>query len=668
MAYVTVSPSARDYPLYQGAGIVYVKKRAKNGSNYRYWKDGDGGLIEWEPVPDMYAVSGSAVVAGRGLGRFELVHRYGRKKEPYESAFGVDPVDRYLRHWIKIELIGDLNQSAPLWYGRIPAETREVYGDEDPDCETGIQKYTAYGPLRELDQEPINGSYWVDEQELKFLGWCPVFNRRDDHNMLLGNCTATHKQGSFHFGGTQTWTRYDILEYILNHFTPDYGPEWDIAGEIDMLKTMIDVVNIPYGSMITDAIKTIIPKKYGYDFDIVPRLNEDEEIEGFTLQVFSTAMEDHHFAGFDLAKNKHQIRVDMNSKEVLSRSFEKTTAKQYNSIRVTGERIVICCTLKGSRDSAGDERSTYDLVKKWTDAQQAAYEGIAGDDAKEKDRYRREPQYENVFSAIGAHDAWGFAGPLLDSEGEVTGTGASYQTTVRETLHLLPLRKGFDYTVNPADNENPDGFTPDFLRPLAFIWDEENEEYVCAEQIGANIAPLQYDWGLQLIMHDNHILGKNTFDGTATNLAPRYDYRKIVMTIALKADHKLAIHKELDPDGEKTLDIQVRGAELWYLAADTVVGVDGGQLGQLSSSEDEGRVLRNDADKLKPILLGAIAEYQASLVRGEFVMKGWQPWRYYLGRTCTPYQEGSAIADWISPFTSITWNEDGTTTIGIGYA
>lgn len=665
MANITIGPNVFTYPYRRGNAYVYVKKN---------WAD------EWELIDDLKFISGSGMPAGRGLGRCEISHRYGFKKEPWWSDFASDFSNRYMGHWIMVRLTGDQNNMSDFWYGRIYDNLMNVYGSDAG--ESGMQTYTAYEPLQELRMQPITDSVFVDQGQLKEIGWVPTFNQRDDNNMLIGNRTNVRQPNVYHFGGVDLWTRYDILEYLLYYYTDPNGPVWKIDGDTKILKLlggMKDSIKINEGSTISDSLSTLIPRKLGLDFDIVPYYGENiSEIKGFTLHIFSLTSDDISFAGYTLPGNKDILRLELETVEIEDRKFEKALEMKYTSIRVCGERMVVCKSLLGRKKEDDTNRTAYDLEGKWSPGTEGTYQSPGGGSAKNNDDIRKEERFNNVYAAIGALVSWGFPGPILNNEGEVTGTGASYQTTIRETMPILPLMYGYDYTQTPAANSNPDNYTPDFLRPMAFIYDDQNSKWVAAEKFADSIGILAMDndWGLYLKTKYNHLLAKNNWPGgaEATSRKPLLDYEKVCMTIAFKTDHRLKISKKLGPkpkigeknkDEERILEIQVPGAELWYLDADTILDV---QNGSLQTTSVDAVILRNDADRLKPWLAGAQAWYQSSRVRGDITIQAWQPWRYMLGKYLQPYSQGNAVSEWRAPFTSIEWTEDGKTILRLGYA
>jgi len=655
----------------RGHVFVYVKKK---------WSE------PWRIIEDLIFEEGAAMPAGKGLGYAVLRHRYGKIKKPWVGTFQTVALENYDGYWVRLVLYGSQNDGADLWIGRIYAEKREMFGSSV--AESGHQYYTAYSPLQELRMKRISSASVVDQDELKTIGWVPVFNMRDDHNMLLGNRTAKQHDGYYRFGGTETWTRLQMLEYIIKNYVDESGskgPEWNIAGQTKYLDKMTDVLKIARGTDYAAAVLQIIERKLGFDFDIVTCYDHDNEIKGFTVQISSIAPEKYEFAGYTLPANPKVFTMNFDRKEMLEKNIERSDTLKYDSIKVLGERIVACITLWGKLLWTGADRPEWEIEGKWPLYLELEYHHPDGADAKEKDRVRESRKFDNVYSAFGARTDWGYAGPILDNEGNVKTTGAVYQTTVRGTLPILPLNKGYDYTVNPPSNENPEGYTPGYRAPLAYIYNDSNSRWTAVEDLGANIKMLDYEWGMKFETKrgNNHIFAKNVFPENGETLtAPRYDYRKMVMTIAIKTDQRLMIHETLsktkkekeeeqqDPNKKKKtkdLIIHVPGAELWYLGANTVVSISGDD-GSLEMTPDTGQVLRNDADKLKPILCAAKARYFSSQVQGKIIYQGWQPWRGMIFAMIDPVVNGKVRNDWRTPLTGIKWSKDGNTEAIFGNA
>ncbi len=88
---------------------------------------------------------------------------------------------------------------------------------------------------------------------------------------------------------------------------------------------------------------------------------------------------------------------------------------------------------------------------------------------------------------------------------------------------------------------------------------------------------------------------------------------------------------------------------------------------------EEGRVLRNDADRLAQVAVGALARYSAWRNRATIQWRGLIGWSDLVGRILTVIDDGAESTDINAPITGMEWNasSDGknvTTRLHTGFA
>ena len=204
--------------------------------------------------------------------------------------------------------------------------------------------------------------------------------------------------------------------------------------------------------------------------------------------------------------------------------------------------------------------------------------------------------------------------------------------------------------------------------------------YVLAEEVGIGVSASGSDWGVLLSAKPNHILAKNHFeDANLTAVQPKYDHEETIATIAVETDKRLMIQADVSDSwgpSDGVLDIEVPDAEMWYLAANTVVGTRIDKLALvpgLLETSGEAKFLRNDAPRLQFVLAGAIARYQLQRYKCEVVIQGLRPWTGLLGQILTVIEQGGTHTI-NTPITSIEWQVPDTegeapvTTIRAGFA
>ncbi len=657
MPLTIIAPETIAYPVRFLTPLAQVKQA---------WAD------DWELEPALEVVRYMSASAGQDLGTAFLRHRYGSIRHPWESGYSTRKASELAGWWVRIVQPTDQGL-IPQWVGILAGEGRDVYGADN--VPSGLQEIAAYEPLWWLRKVAVSRSYWIEEgaSESINLGWCPSFNARDGRGLLVGNRSSRRYDpanpadpdlGSYLFGGTGTWTRYQALEYLVRWFIDQSalgGPAWTIGGQAEILAGMTDTIRLGTSQSAADLLRAIVPLELGLDYRIVPT------DAGFTISVFALSAIGRSFGGATMPANPDTVRIRAaaaadNVTTIVARSDDH----RYDRIRVIGRRIVVATTLWGETAAGGSAS----LVGKWSASLETAYKagtGTPADPPEDHDEARRGERYRPVYQLFGAPAGWlhhdAAAAPLLDFDGNLVDysrdddtTHADYQNQVRETLAWLPLKEGFDYSTDPETDRNPADYVPDLLPAAVWLYDPETQRYLSAEEAGVAVHVLKNDWGVFLQAQPNHLLALNHWTGAASSETdPKYDYEHMVATLAFETDQRLQLIQELpDAAGDgSTLDLLVEDAECWVLSHGTVVGTDGD--GQLLKSGDSQRVLRNDADRLAAVMAGAIARYYDARARAEIVVRQHLPWSGLIGQVLTVVDEGGNAHEIQAPITMIDW-------------
>jgi hypothetical protein len=499
----------------------------------------------WEIRYDLQLVRAVATTAGQDLGSIELIYRYGHVREPDASGFADRmPVD--LRgYWVRVCFIGEEGLHT-VWVGKIFGEGRDPHGSSDNP--SGVQHYTAYEPLQILRRVHLGKSYWWQDDQVQTIGWIPDMNVRDSRGTIVGNRSSVRVYngseteesniGSYLYGGTDTWTRVDYLEYLLHNFVDeaDYdptGPAWTFSGQLDALEELTDSVPVAQGTSVAEVVRRLISTRIGLDYKIVPVAGSGDPtdpaydpIVGFDLQVFALQSQEYSFGGVTLPTNPNTVRIERaNSIDIPRARIAQTDDHRYGSIRVSGAKIVVCCSLYAADQGEGGEAIAKDLVPKWTAALESAYlagTGNPNDLGSEHDMAREATQYAPVFQLYGAPTDWTAkstkAAPVLDLSGTLLQTSSgNWQGQVRRTLAHLPLLEGYDYRVVIPFSNNPTGHQPDFLAPMAWVYDgreaTEHKGWRALEQLNVNLSVLHNDWGIKIDPSPNQLFAKNHWEG-----------------------------------------------------------------------------------------------------------------------------------------------------------
>lgn len=608
----------------------------------------------WQYKPEIKFEGGSEQSAAHGLGYVEISRPYGSVKNTYNASFGTQYEWNLIGYWVRITFANhQTGVQTTAWTGQILEESRDVYGNSN--VRSGRQTWIAYSPAYLLDKYTMSSCYWYELSTVKQLGWIPPMNERDDDNRITGNRSTNQTGLSYVYGGASLWSNYDYLNYVLARFM---GSGWYLGGQVSVLKSIRDSIKWDTTQTVAEVLRKLIPTSMGIDYTVFT-----SPWGGFVVYIFALVADSYSFNGATLPRNPNTVNIRLagSTSEIMRARIVRSRMNKYSRIRVIGRRIIVCTTLSYPSGT---------LEKRWDSDIESDYD-TPGLGADANDDERRNYKYDDVYQRYGAPATWGRPAPALWGSG-LTGAGLSqYQRTVRRTLRWLPLRSGYDYSSNPATDNTSGAVEPDFARPMAWLYDEDTERYVAVDKKGVSLSVPENDWGVLLEASPNHLLALDHWTGGgagATNTDPLYDYEKLVCTIALETDQRLEMEFEMSSiwghDGT-TMDVIVPDAELWYLAPNTVVGVNSD--GSFKYSGPYGRVLRNDSTRIGLVMAGAIARYYNERARAEITIKRLLPYGGLVGQILAIVQEEGNSQIVMAPITSVEWFGD-TTVIRTGYA
>lgn len=605
---------------------------------------------DWEFVPHLRFVSGTATAAGRGMGTAEFVIAYGDIMHPWETAYTVRETVDLNGYWVRVKMVGDEGY-VTVWIGLIDNEVRDIYGD-DTAQPSGVQRWVAAEPIHLLRKIDITQSVWEVDAEEKTLGYAPDMNARDAQRQLVGNKI----EGSeIRFGGAVTWDNHQFLDYIVTNFCDESdtgGPTWTIGGQLEVLDSLTDTIN--GRGTAAEIISRLVSKEHGLDWKIIAT------DDGFEVHVYALHAEEWSFAGATLQKNPNTVRIRSDDLDKYdSVRIVGTQEQKYDTIRIEGKPIVICTTLRG------------DLIEgRWDSALESEYVGFVSfsDDPDENDALRQQDKYRDVFQSYGAPDDYTRAGasPSLDDEGELTEDSADYQTAVRHTLSWTPLVQGTDYTTDPPTAGN--GAGEEEYRPLCcWVYSTQFNTHLPADAAGVSVIAPAHEWGVFLSAAPNHLLAFVEWDyDQVTNHLPIFDGTRTVVTLAFLSEWPLSVEaKAPDSAGEPSGGIKVikdSTAEAWYLSAGTVVDYD---FDGNTVTNDEAMMLRNDNERLHLKMAGALSRYSVARARAEITMHGLHALNGLIGQILTVVEQAGDASHIQAAITSVAWevSEDGPVTI-----
>jgi len=648
----------------------------------------------WTPFPEFEPLKWSISAAGAGAGTCVLRYRYGNIKEAWASSYSTRTALVMGRNWVRLQMAGDRSLET-VWQGAFHAEPRDAFGSSD-GVARGQQTFVAHDALAVLGRIDIYQSYWDDSGSVVGpLDHMPHINMRGKNGLLVGNRSSSEVGGSYLYGGTDEWTSKQYIEYVLERFVNATDrPTFTLGGQTDLLDNVPAPVPLRPVETALGIIRTLIAPEFGVDF--VPIPTED----GWELRVFSLVGASSGFASGLLPNNPNEFDLDVATDNKIAENgftYDVSSRHLYDKLLVVGERIVSCFSLYGLGWYSGD------LVEGWTATEETAYEAGTGTPADSTDKHdmaRKAEKYRNVYQRHIAASTWdwqgGLAAPDLDLMGNIQGYDAERQDSVRETLRVLPLRDGWDYSTDPPTNNNPSGVEGDFKPPFAIAsrYSDALGEWIdffldkpepMADADGLNLKPatinvLENELGLLIEMDPNHALANGHW---AVGAAETYytlndgiDYDNLVLTIAARTDRRLALGLDV-PDSLKANDgslkvIEVPGAEYWYLAPYAAIDID--ETMSVVTSPSSGVVLRNDSSRLADAAAGAFARYLNVRAHAEIRYSTRTASAGLLGQILSYATLASADTVYIgSPITFVEWDGEanggaGITTVKTGYA
>lgn len=669
---------------------------------------------KWKTEPGLMLETATRNAGGNDLDSAVFLWKYGNLAHPWDKdlkqykPLGLDG------DWIRVCLTVK-NNLQTLWIGRIYGEGRNIHGSDtgaenpgDKGFPSGVQRWQAYGPQMIFRKISISQSLWAqpEKADLKaenWLGWLPDMNDRvGQHALLVGNRSgAKHSGKSYIFGGTDIWSAYDFVEYVLAwycDFSATGGPKFKLGGQADLLKSLTYAQAWPETTTADHILRKLISPRFGVDF----KIDYSDSKKTFTVNVFSLQSKVIAAGDAKLPANLNKVRVKAGESPAnLSTTIAVSSDHKVHKIRVLGKRVVVCCSLLGSQCDGPDDPRKGAIDMAWNADDERAYnegngapapsdaEGLLQypiGSAERADYIRRDSRFRDVFSLWLMPKSFDLttisAAIMLDDKGTpsvgAAGNLPPRQLLTHKTLHWLPLQSDYDYSVWPPtklDIDSDTDYAPQMMPPQVWIR-KDKEMYQPAHMAGIHVGIPRHGLGVRLTCNPRHLLGKDNFLATApTCHEPIWNAAEMVTTIAFESDARLALEYEVpgsDPlDGIE--EIILNDAEMWVLTPKTLLQTKTDSGWGFFKSPDRLAFTRDDRPRMGMVLAGAIARYGSSRCRAEIVAAGITPWQGLLGQILTTIESGGMSSVVEAPITQISWSSshDGglpRTTIRTGFA
>ena len=648
MSYGLYNPSAQYTPERIVPPVLWVKRR---------WGDA------WQFAPELELQSMTLAAGSDDLSRAVVQRRYGYLRWPWQLTPSLQSATVTPSGWWLLVAIGSPGGYVPQWMGQIQGDSRNVFGSIERGA-SGQQTYTAYGGQQILRKIAVSTAYWADPDggDAHELGWLPGLNAPFDGDEFsqVTQAAAGDATSELH-GHVASWNNLQYVRYLIARYVDGQstgGPAWEVRGQLDGLAERFDVIRWEETETVDAMLRKLIPRRHGYEYMVYP------STEGFVLWVWTVTPEPIRYGAGILPANPRTHQAVLGTDHRTTRANVVTSDEHgYKAIRLLGSRVVCCCSLWGENNTDAQALGVDGTLDQGWVANVETQWKTAGADARRSDWYRY------VWQRFVAADDWEFqdgdAAPQVAADGTLADAAAPFQTAIRRTLPWTPLKFGTDYTQDPAVEADAAWINPGLLPPAVWIavpnplYDGVDETdlfvYRPADELGFHVSALDNGLGLTVRGDPTHALADGHLAGVTVDEPALYDYRNMAMTLAFETDHRFGLLWQ-PPDwtpSDGILDIEIEGAEWWYLAPHTIVGID--EDGQVQTSGAEGRVIRNDSERLIAELAGVMARYGASRHRAEVRTSNLRPWGFLPGSILTGLYDGTSWQSLRAPITSVEW-------------
>jgi hypothetical protein len=593
---------------------------------------------------------------------------------------------------------------------RIPIVTSYIVNDEATSSDTGIDD--------EGTTSATGGMDGTGDSKPGVITRPLVFNEHYIHGFReIGNRSGLSyeqdaggtKFKSYAFGNAgKTWSASNILHYLFKYFQRDdfqfmLGGLAE-GGKDGPLENLV-IPRVDLGKKtVKQALDELVDRRRGLGWTV--RVTENDENPGWSGSGNATSLEIFVYSIFnqDVKTGDQTIPANADIKSIDLSGLRSpkdvqisvNTLARYGTIIVSGEPLVCCFTV-----SFNDAT----LIKGWTDDQESAYKGVSstingtGPNGITNDMERATDKFHNIYTHYTISSTWNW----LAGDGSVSGSSKP-DSAKHEVVPLLNDDGSFDPKIGALSRNwghtlirnlplrkagMQDSYQPEFREPFALAFKEvsvsgesPNNCYVYVddpgdgESSGGSVRMLDTEFGIEVRMSPRHQLARNHWSGaTASSLDiafgnEKYDYTKIVATVAVRADQRLQVIDTItDGDPDRVLHIDVPDAEMWYIVPGTVIDVKNGQLNyDLPAEVDQStRLARDDSKRLRTIC--ALAKCWYGTKRSILDLTIEDIWLdYQIGNYLTSVSSATVSEDINGVVTEITLNlKDMTTRIQASY-
>jgi len=577
---------------------------------HAYVRSGWTGI--WTRLPYVKPLrSSEAAWPERSIAEFQF--DYGEIKREDRSDYPLWIPEAGLDMYICIRVVPETGTPYISWVGVVPMETLDIFGTQGSlsaaTYPAGIQQFVAYGLDYLLERRQIAGAYarQTDGSAVQ-IGYAPRFNERLRSGLqLVGNrsaekITVDSTEVCYGFGGRNTWSHRDILEYLLYYSNdtvvePEFvlgPPAIDGADDPEILTFADSLVSTvsQSGINVKAIIDELITRRRGLGARLCWSVlgssapQGEAGFPGGPVELELLSMVDVPVTAGDttLPANPYPEYLRLDSGIDTEASIVTIDAlATYDRLRVQGARTLTCF----SAVTASETNWPMDhaiIERAWSAAEQSAYDAL-------DDSARGATAYERVYARFRLPADW------------------NWQTVYGQRLNPSFDRGAWLYEHRALANMPPQGTR------------------------GGMFTPLDREMAFELRYNPAHYLAKNHFTGASEET--KLDYDQMIATICLETDTRPSVDVILDTPGigrNRMLTITLDDVEVWLIANGTVVGIT--DTGGLEIYQGP-RVLRDDTYRLRATAALAMAIYnkhrRAVRVRTRGVTLGYPVGTFILG-------------------------------------
>lgn len=616
---------------------------------------------EWTPRDYLYCdqlTLAAAPAIDQAILRYDLGDYVSRVERAH--SIGVEGAARFggpgrqvpftslSRQYVKVEILDGNREVNRTWYGRIETDGASYHYDAGGQRgKTGVQAFNAFGLLADLDRTPILSSRLVDASttDVRTVHRGLGFNvRRNGATGQFGNRSAFQDDGVYNFrnelsepttASHREWKAGEAVEYLqVRHFPDDIT--WQIEGSLAALNWYRIAVETDRRS-VKEVLDELINRRRIVGYHVYGEEDGAEFIGKLKLFTF-TATDITTTPGVTIPANTDTVELNLlGSNLVQNPQLTNVATQTADTLIVEGEPIVSVSSMQFSSSKRG-------LTLGWTSAQQTAYKAAEGTDEDENTKFREKDAYRDVFARFVV--PYDFAG-IVDNPAGGDGVKLTIHQDdlpARDSMPALlaelfteksPYRKGALYPEDsrflaaiPYAPDEDDDDTPPKLKPPFVVFETDTDVWTFADKL--NAPPSEREWACSLdVLHDQmgvrvevnkaggqQLVASSQWAGAAAapdeldpDIASNFavDYASMWMTFGVQWESRCRVERELStPTGiKRTQVIRVADAHLWFELPGTITDVASD--GQLVTSE--GRILRDDRDKLEAIATAAAEWY-----------------------------------------------------------